>query len=321
MQRLVLFSDWDHWVAQRMVAALLELLEHDAELRVVGVCVPGEPDYRRQQRRHVQRKAASYARALFFQDWSMISQQPPPRDLAVLTRRHDVDTVIATDANDPEFLSSLERHLAPDVAISIFWKRRFKPTFLQRFSQALNYHNGSVPDYRGLRATPWSIYRGEASSGFTFHRINTGLDLGNVLVTGSVSIDRHSTVYDVERRKTDLAIRMLPQVLDAIRRGLPGTPQQHTDRYNDSRRIETLRRIDVPGEVSSAEIRQRIRCFGPVLVMVDGDYRWLTGIGAADPRASEAAIIQLSDGRWRLKRSDRIAHRWRQLRAGSMRRT
>lgn len=317
MQRIAVFCDWNHWVPQRLLPALLNLVAESSDQRIVAVCTPEPLSRSRMMRRHLRDKARGIARGLYFGDAALYYRPPAPLDLPSLSRHNDFETLVARDANAVDFLARLRAQADPDVALSIFWLSRFRRPFLSSFSQVVNYHNGEVPGYRGLKATPWSIYRGESSSGFTVHRVNAGLDLGNVLVTGSVPIRADSTVFDVEWRKTNAAIGGLESVLAAIRDHRPGTPQTEPGRYNDVREIASLTQIDRPVEVASADLLRRIRCFGFVRVRVGDATIWLSGLGArvVEPSASRGMYVTLADGTWRIKAADLLALRLRRLAA------
>jgi folate-dependent phosphoribosylglycinamide formyltransferase PurN len=316
VQRLVLFTDWEHWVGQRITEALCKRLAERDDQRVIAVCVPRPASLARSWGRHLAAKFRGTARSVFFTDTTFYYRAPAPRSLHALARELNFDVIVAGDANSVGFLEALQSRGATDVAVSVFWKKRFNATFLETFSQVINYHNGSVPEYRGLRATPWSIYRGATHSGFTIHRVNAGLDLGNVLVTGHVPIHSHSTVFDVEWRKTDLAVASLDQMIDAIRRNDPGVPQIEPHKYNRIRDLETLRRIEAPDTVSADDLLRRIRSFGPVCVRTGHDWTWVTGLGprVQDAGAGSNDTLVMADGVWRLRAADRAARLLRRLR-------
>ncbi len=313
MQRLALFCDWHHWVPQRLLEALAARLEDSAEQRIVAVCIPRPHHWRRALRRHYRQRMLGLARAIYYGDGALRHRPPAPMNLQALSERYGFQVFVASDANSAEFLDHLSEHARADVALSIFWLSRFKARFRSAFSQVVNYHNGLFPDYRGLKATPWSIYRDEAQSGFTFHRVNAALDLGNVLVSGKVPVFPHSSVFDVEWRKTDAAVEALDELLRALRNADPGTPQQHPERYNDSREIQRLQCVEAPGEVAAADLLQRIRSFGFTQVRIGGELVLLSGLGrpVPDPRHFRGVSVTLRDGTWRIKRADWLAHRLR----------
>lgn len=293
-----------------LVTALLSELPAYPTLRVVAVCVPRRTFYWRQLLRHATNRVVGWIKRCLIGDSRYLHRDPAPTSLGLLARRHGFEVRVARDANSAEVIR-LCGELHADVLLSLFWKRKFGPEVLALFRQAVNYHNGSVPNYRGLRATRWSIYRGESHSGFTFHRINERLDLGNVIVDGAVPIEPNASVLDVEMAKTVLAASRLPAVLDAIATNRPGMPQSEPTKYNRVADIARLTCIESPAAVGSLELLRRIRAFGPVQVRIGHELMWMSGLGAAarGGRSSRLPTLELEDGLWHVKRSDWRAHR------------
>jgi folate-dependent phosphoribosylglycinamide formyltransferase PurN len=313
--RIVIFADWDHWVPRMLVKALLAVLPDHPLLRLEAVCVARPPSLWPRLVVHGQRRLAGWLKARVLGDVRYRYRQPHPQSLRQLARRHGFEVLVVPDANRTESVQMLRERFQPEVLLSLFWKRKFGASFLQLFEQAVNYHNGSVPDYRGLRATPWSVYRGERRSGFTFHRISEGLDLGNVLVEGSVLIEPEASVLDIELAKTRLAASRWPEVLDAIVNRNPGTPQHDVLLYNRVKDITRLVHIDDLTSLTSTELLRRIRAFGPVRARLGHEFLWLSGLGepVSGPGPVSPPILGLRDGAWRLKPSDWRAHRLRRV--------
>jgi hypothetical protein len=212
--RIVVFADWDDWVARALLQELLRVLTDDPT-RVVAVCVPRSQTPWRDQFAHALRVIIGWAKRLGVGDRRYLLREPRPENLRALARRHGFELLVATDLERVDAARPLWNPQS-HAMLSLFWKRRFHEAFLARFDQTVNYHNGRVPDYRGLRATAWSVYRRESHSGFTFHRMNAQFDLGDVLVEGEVPIEAGMGVFDIERAKTRLAASRLRAVVDAI---------------------------------------------------------------------------------------------------------
>lgn len=302
---MIVFADWDHWVPQMLVGTLLPLIESHKGFELVGVCVPRTTPHWRRLFMYWRSRTLGWLKRLLLNDTRFLHRSPMPVNPNTLARRFGFELLVQADLTD--IGAALER-LQADVMLSIFWKRRFSAEFLRHFRQAINYHNGSVPDYRGLRATQWSLYHNKGYSGFTIHRINEELDCGNVLAAATVPIDPGDSVFDIELRKTRLAADYLPAILDALAEEVPGTPQTGLHKYNNVEEINRLRRIEEPTSVSPDELLRRIRAFGPVQIRHMHRYITLSGLGnrSSEPQGLDRHVVKLSDGYWTMKRSDRF---------------
>lgn len=314
VRRMVICADWDHWVPQIIIGDLLPLLQRNQSFKVIAICVPRVTSHWKRLLDYWWSRVLGRLKRLLFNDARFLHRPLPPANPDALARRYGFEILVAADL--AHIIPDLDR-LRADVLFSIFWKKKFNAEFLNIFGQAINYHNGTVPNYRGLRATQWSLYRNESRSGFTIHRIDEGLDCGNVLATADVLIDHEASIFDIELRKTRLAAEYLPVVLDALASDLSGTPQTELHKYNSVREIDQLRHIEDPVSVSSNELLRRIRAFGPVRVRHSHCHIWLSGLATRCSESSPRSrhVIRLSDGYWRMKPSDILIENLKTMRS------
>ena len=169
----------------------------------------------------------------------------------------------------------------PRVAISLGCLQIFKQDLLDCFEQIINFHNGLLPDYRGLGATAWSLYNGEKRSGFSFHRMTAGLDDGPVLLDGSIDVADTTCPGALEAQKLEAAAKLAPSVLDAVHRNEPGRTQPGGEgRVYTARDRRSIQRIEDPASLTAAEIRRRSRCFTELEICL-GDGWWpVTAVSA-----------------------------------------
>jgi len=91
----------------------------------------------------------------------------------------------------------------------------------------INLHKGLLPNYRGMPPAFWEMHRGENSVGCTVHRVEAGLDTGDIILERSVAVDRFATVSGVQTKLHRVGVEL---VCEAAARVLAGsaiyTPQQ-----------------------------------------------------------------------------------------------
>ncbi len=207
--------------------------------------------------------------------------------------------------NDPEFVAELRERTRADVALSYYCRTIWKTELLRAFAQAVNYHDGLLPEYKGVAATSFSIYNGEATSGFTFHHMTEGIDAGPILVQGSVTVDERSTLADVDRRKAHVAVAALPDVFDLVAASSPGRAQDRPGSYCSGKDLTALSLVARPDLLSADELLRRIRAFGRIGLEFDGAVWPVTRMRSGRPgRPDRGFTVATADGR--SLRADRI---------------
>lgn len=86
-------------------------------------------------------------------------------------------------------------------------------------------HHGRVPDYRGRKTTFWEIYNGEKVAGVTIQRINAGIDTGDVVRSGEVTIGNKG-YGRIERETQELGQRLFVEAILEARAGLTSRQPQ-----------------------------------------------------------------------------------------------
>jgi methionyl-tRNA formyltransferase len=100
-----------------------------------------------------------------------------------------------TSANS-EVARDLLRELEPDLALTLGSRFLHERTFSIPRLGTINVHHGRVPEYRGGPPIFWELVAGEAEVGYIVHQIDAGIDTGAVYASGSVAIERRSSLAD-----------------------------------------------------------------------------------------------------------------------------
>lgn len=84
------------------------------------------------------------------------------------------------------------------VAISVNWKYTIPQEFLDHFKYGiLNFHLGTLPDYKGNATPNWSIINGEDHIFGNIHRMERELDVGDVLSRKAIPITPQTYINDI----------------------------------------------------------------------------------------------------------------------------
>lgn len=200
--------------------------------------------------------------------------------------------------NHPQLIARLRDELRPTIALSLYCLQRLSPELLGVFEHAVNYHNGLLPGFRGLKATAWSRYRGEQETGFTFHRMVPRLDAGPVLLQEARPIRADRKTADLDLAKATAAAARIPRVLRAVVDGDPGTPQSAGGRYFSMRDYLAVTRIPDTSVLSSAELARRLTAFDRLEMRIAGAWHEVTGVRQLPQSAGTGARLgfRTSDG-------------------------
>ncbi len=215
---------------------------------------------------------------------------------SVRQRRLPIVVVPNGDPNDESVVALVRDSFAAQIGLNLYCMRRFKPTLIECLDQCVNYHNGRLPQMRGIRASNWSIYAGESQSGFTFHRMDAQWDSGAILLEDEVPVHERDTAGDLEVRKATSAAARLPLLLDAMLRGDAGRPQMGSPSYHSAAKLNDIRRVPDPSLLTAAEWQRRIRAFARIEARLERGWVGLTGLSAAP--AGSGLGFYTTDRQW-----------------------
>ncbi|WP_338835113.1 amino acid adenylation domain-containing protein [Bradyrhizobium septentrionale] len=128
---------------------------------------------------------------------------------------------------------------------------------------AFNYHDGPLPRYAGTHATSWALLAQETEYAITWHRIDDGVDTGDVVVQRQVLIAPTDTALTLNLKCYEAAIEGFRELLTGLENGkLTAYPQALVGRSYFPRR----RRPDAAGclrwDQSAQELSAMTRALG-----------------------------------------------------------
>ncbi|MCF6217831.1 MAG: polysaccharide deacetylase family protein [Gammaproteobacteria bacterium] len=90
----------------------------------------------------------------------------------------------------------------------------------------INLHKGKVPYYRGMPPAFWELWNNEKEVGCTIHKIEKGLDTGDILLESVMPISKYSTVKGLQIQLDELGVSMLEEAVGLISAGRDVWPPQ-----------------------------------------------------------------------------------------------
>ena len=302
MERIIIFTDFSTLlVPSLLVDATLYAAAEIKCCRIEGICVRNYQKYHHLLYRHFRALMKTRVKTLFNGNQHLKFKRPLPININKLARQHHFKILIppANNINDTGFIRQIKTELEPTVALSFYCLQKFSPKLLRIFDYAVNYHNGTLPDYRGLMATCWSVYHQDSATGFTFHHINKKMDEGNTLIQDMVPVKCDSGIPDLEFEKAVQASRNIPGLLESIMKREPGQVQTGPGNYFSKKDLEKITFIDNPSKYSHAELMNRMRAFGMLQINIKGFRYPVTKLEilSVPPKNSKALCFYTSDGK------------------------
>lgn len=271
--RVVIFCHISNAIARVLLKGALGALQGRPDAEVVAICPFGEHSIASQLWEWARTGALRTAQRLLDPELPAHRMDFGPIPIGIIARK--IGAEIIPVARDEGALRRLVPRLArvgPTTAINLYTPRKFPPSLLALFRSAINYHNGALPRFRGLRATHWSVYLREHTSGWSVHHMTGELDAGNVLASGAIPITDGCGIAGLEREKAEQALAERGAWLERWLGGDPGVPQSGEARLFTRADYAAVTRVASPGQLSAAEWRWRVRCFSRVWAFAGGEW-------------------------------------------------
>lgn len=126
----------------------------------------------------------------------------------------------------------------------------------------VNIHPSLLPKYRGASPVASAILAGDEVTGVTFMRLDAGMDTGPILAQERVAISPQDTTGSLTARLSELAARLLPDVLERWVGGEIKPQPQNEAEATYSRRI-SKEDGEIDWHLPAVELWSRMRAFQP----------------------------------------------------------
>ena len=160
---------------------------------------------------------------LFAQRYRRVPVVSPDRpgimfDLDALRRHPRIDIQVLPNINGEE-ACELVRDLCPDLGIALAAPILKQKLFSIPRLGTINLHKGRLPDYRGMPPAFWELKNGEQEVGCTIHRVDVGLDSGDILLARSTPVENFSTIAGMQAKLHHLGVNMVCEAVELISSG------------------------------------------------------------------------------------------------------
>lgn len=272
MDRIIIFTEYTTLqVPALMTEAAIDAASGRKDAVISAVCIRNYRCYPRLLWGHAGETFRIKIKSLFDSARRRNFSPPRPLNIRKLSKRYAFDILLPPDQNinHPSFIELIKNKYQPTMAMSFFCLQKFGKELLDIFDYAvINYHNGLLPQYRGLMATAWSVYHKDAETGYTFHRMTPEFDEGNTLISGTVPVNPDSTFSGLEYAKTVKAVNDIPDLLTKMLHREPGLPQSGGGHYYSKKDFIRIRSISSPSDLDHNELIRRLRAFDMLVMRI-----------------------------------------------------
>jgi methionyl-tRNA formyltransferase len=147
----------------------------------------------------------------------------------------------------------------PQVVTISSYSRIITPALLER-ATFLNVHYSPLPEYRGRANVNWAVINGESMAAISIHRVDPGLDSGDLMFQEEIEIGPNDTVADLYVRLDAIQDRELGPAVVRVAAGELGRPQQGAPSYCCARTPEDG---EIDWRRSTEEIFNLVRAVAP----------------------------------------------------------
>ena len=112
------------------------------------------------------------------------------------------------------------KEIDPDVIVVVAFGQIIPQSVLDipRYG-CINVHASLLPKYRGAAPIQWAVIDGEETSGVTIMQMDAGLDTGDMLLKGELTLDEEETGGSLFDRLSSLGAGLLVEALEKLEQG------------------------------------------------------------------------------------------------------
>lgn len=187
-------------------------------------------------------------------------QATPVKEAALM---HNLPVYQPLRVRDPEFIKQMQA-LHPDVIVVVAFGQIIPKEILELPPLGcINVHASLLPKYRGAAPIQWAVIDGEAQSGVTIMKMDTGLDTGDMLAKTVVVLDRKETGGSLFEKLSIAGAGLLVETLPKLAAGDLEGQKQPKESPNAYARM--IKKADgcIDWNRSAGEIERLVRGMNP----------------------------------------------------------
>ncbi|WP_419535971.1 formyltransferase family protein [Endozoicomonas sp.] len=151
--------------------------------------------------------------------------------------------------------------LENSVFLSLEFDRIVKPE-LFKHDNLYNIHFSLLPKYKGMYTSVWPILNGEDKSGVTLHKIDSGIDTGDIISQLDFNLDENETAKSLYLKYITHGTRLVIKNIESLISGeVNSTPQRFRNSSYYSQKSIDYSNLMFDFNKSAFEIANQIKAF------------------------------------------------------------
>tara|TARA_B100001250_G_C19806920_1_gene793774 strand:+ start:1466 stop:2287 length:822 start_codon:yes stop_codon:yes gene_type:complete len=148
------------------------------------------------------------------------------------------------------------------IFVSLEYSQIIKPHLFHLEALLLNIHFSLLPSYKGMYTSAHPILNGEKYSGVTLHKIDEGIDTGDIINQIRFDIDISDTARDLYLKYLKYSFQLFKKNIDnVINKNFNSTPQNSiTSTYYSKKSID-YNNLTIDFKKTSFEIHNQLRAY------------------------------------------------------------
>lgn len=166
-----------------------------------------------------------------------------------------------SENNIPQVLLSDIYKLQNLIFLSLEFDKIIKPNLFIS-NRLYNIHFSLLPAYKGMYTSIWPILNGETHTGVTLHKINRGIDTGDIAEQIKIKIDPEETVKTLYKKYMNTGTELIKENIDTIIKDeLSFRPQSAEGSTYYSKKTIDFKNLSIDLNVTASMLHTCIRAF------------------------------------------------------------
>lgn len=173
---------------------------------------------------------------------------------------------INNSARNESLLLDMIKRNHVDCLISVQHRWILSSDIIESVSRyAFNLHAAPLPSYKGYNACNHAILNGETTFAATLHWMAPEVDAGDAAFVKEIPISHAETAASLYKKTQEAGFQVFLNLLEALSRGIsiPRTPLKGESKFYSRSSLDTLRRVNNPGDMSELDRKARAFWFPP----------------------------------------------------------